>query len=192
MKAWPLLLLILLTLTLAGCSSMKVSSDADPAFDFSRIRTYRWIDGPADILAEADTYIHEDIHRALDDQLLQRGLKPVKENADVQVAYYVKLSEQVEYTDSTDYQERNFSGGFVYDPKNRSWSYAEREPDLNVYTVEIGKLTVLVYDTAGGRRIWRGTLQTKLDRSLPKEQREERIRTAAEKLIARLPVVSKE
>ena len=179
-----------LTIFVAGCNSMKATSERDKEFDFGRIQTYRWIDGPEEIIGKADTYINEDIQKALNTELVNRGLRQTLEAADVQVAYYVKLKEVMEYTDSTSRTEREFSGGFVYSRESKSWNYAEREPDLNIYAIEIGTLTVLMYDTETGKRVWRGNLQTKIDRSLTKDKKEALIRAAAEKLMARLPATS--
>lgn len=192
MKFNAVLALALATGILSGCSSMKATSEHDREFDFGKIQTYQWIDGPEEILDEADTYINEDIQKALNDELANRGLRQTPDGtaADVQVAYYVKLREELEYTDSANRAEREFSGGFVYSRESSSWNYQEREPDLNIYAVEIGTLTVLIYDTETGKRIWRGNLQTKIDRSLPEDKQQARIQKAAEKLMARLPSTS--
>ena len=156
-----------LVLLLTGCQRMKTTVEQDPGYRFDTISTYRWIDGPQEILDEADTYIHTDIHTVLDEELQARGWQPDPDRADVHAAYYVKLKEQTEYSDRGNPDEREFSGGFVYNRDTHGWSYAEREPELNIYTVEIGTLTVLLYDAVGGDLIWKGSLQTKIDRSLP-------------------------
>ncbi len=175
---------IILVALLAGCNTMKVTSEPDSSYDFSTIKTYQWIAGPSEILEGSDTYINKDIQLALSQEFEKKDLQSVSSAtlADVQIAYYVKLKEEMEYTKTNPY-ERDFSGGFVYSREQGSWSYGEREPDLNIYTVEIGTLTVLVYDTQTGIRIWRGNLKTKIDRSRPPEQQQERIQQAAEKLL---------
>ena len=190
MNLKPALPLFAALAVLSGCGTMKTTSERNPDFDFAAIRTYQWIDGPAEILDEADTYINEDIQTALDTELARRNLRPVGTvaEADVQVAYYVKLREEQKYTSHATGDERDFSGGFVYRRESKSWSYDEREPDLNVYAIEIGTLTVLLYDAETGKRIWKGTLKTEIDRSQPKDNQQVRIRTAAEKLMARFPV----
>jgi hypothetical protein len=193
MKIDTAALLFTALLVLAGCTTMKVTSESDSGYDFSRINTYQWIDGPADILDDADTYINEDIQEAINTELTNRSMRQVMTaaDADVQVAYYVKLKEETEYTTPAKQGEREFSGGFVYSRESSSWSYEEREPDINVYVVEVGSLTVLVYDAASGERIWRGTLKTRIDRAQPQEEQQNRIRKAVQKLMARLPVPSK-
>ena len=182
---------IILTLLMAGCNSMKVTSESEVTYDFNKAKTYQWIDGPAEILDDADTYINEDIQKALDNELNEKGFQSVTDTApaDMQMAYYVKLKEESEYT-KTNEHDRDFSGGFVYNRDEGNWSYDEREPDLNIYIVEIGTLTLLAYDTQTGERIWRGTLKTKIDRSRPSGEQQERIQTAAKKLLKRFPKIS--
>ncbi len=191
MKLQTALTLILATGILAGCSSMRATSEYNREFDFGRIQTYQWIGGPEEILDTADTYINEDIQKALDTELANRGLRKTSDKtaADVQVAYYIKLQEHQEYA-SIGMDERDFSGGFIYSRENNNWGYVERNPDLNAYTVEIGKLTVLIYDADTGKRIWRGNLQTEIDRSRPHDKQQARIHAAAKKLMDRLPATS--
>ena len=170
---------------ISGCSTMKVTSESDPNYTFVKIKTFQWIDGPTEVLNKANIYINEDIQKALNSELIQQGLQSVSdpEQANVQVAYYLKLKEEVEYTDSVQHDERDFSGGFVYRRESSSWNYEEREPDLNVYTIEMGTLTVLIYDAGTGSRIWKGILKTKIDRSQSKEQQHARIEEASKKLM---------
>jgi hypothetical protein len=184
--------LFVLTLFAAGCSSMKVTSDQQAGYDFAAINTYQWIPGPAEILNEEDTYINDDIQASLNAELKNAGLNEAAETsvADMQIAYYVKLKEELEYTDMAPQDDRQFSGGFVYNRDRKDWKYEEREPDINVYAVEIGTLTVLAYDAETGERIWRGTLRTKLDRS-KQEQHKALIDVAAEKLMSRFPAAKK-
>ncbi len=192
MKIKPAFILLALTILSTACSTMKVTSEHDKNFDFSNIKTFQWIAGPADILNEKDTYINEDIQKALIAEFKKLGMQltPEASKADIQTAYYVKLREELEYTDTAIQDDRDFSGGFVYNRNSKNWSYQEREPDLNVYAVEIGTLTVLAYDEKTGQRIWRGTLQTKIDRSQAEEEQQERIQIAAEKLLSRFPSTS--
>lgn len=193
MKIKPAFILLALTILSTACSTMKVTSEHDKNFDFSSIESFQWIAGPADILNEKDTYINEDIQKTLIAEFEKLGLLliPDASKADIQTAYYVKLREELEYSDSAIQDDRDFSGGFVYNRNSKNWSYQEREPDLNIYSVEIGTLTVLAYDAKTGQRIWRGTLQTKIDRSQSKKEQQERIQIAAEKLLIRFPSISK-
>jgi hypothetical protein len=190
MKFTTALLVLTGLAALTGCTGMKVSSDHNASYDFGQITTYQWIDAPEEIREQDDTYLNIDVQKGLNNQLAVRGWKQVLETseASVQVVYYIKLKEQEEYSTAANQTDREFSGGFVYNRDKSSWGYEEREPDLNVYTVEIGTLTVLIYDAKTGERIWRGSLQTKLDRAKPIEKQNDRIRAVARKLLNRIPM----
>jgi hypothetical protein len=175
---------------LVGCNSMKVTTEQNYDHDLTTVKTYQWVPGPADILDDVDTYINDKIKNSLNAQLRRRGLKQVSdpETADVQVAYYVKLKEQQEYASNARGDEPGFSGGLVYSRNTGSWDYQEREPDITVYAIEIGTLTVLLYDVETGDRIWKGDLKTRIDRSKSDETRMALINEASAKLIAHIPL----
>jgi hypothetical protein len=178
-------------LLLTGCARMKVSCESEPTYNFAQIQTYQWIDPPQDILEQDDTYLNKDLQQALNNELAVRGWDQVLEagGATIQVTYYVKIMEHEEYVESTSRSESEFAGGLVYNKDG--WNYEERGPDQLVYTVETGTLQMTVTDTASGNRVWRGTLQTKLDRSALIEKKRELFQLAAHKLLEQLPSGSK-
>ena len=147
MKIKNALLLCLAPAIFSGCASMKVTSEVTGDYNFSSVKTFMWIDGPADLLQEEGAYTNEKMQQALNAELSATGRREVTslEDANVQVVYCIKLKEQMEYA-STDTREREFSGGFTYNRAGNNWGYTEREPDLEAYAVEIGTLTVLMYD----------------------------------------------
>lgn len=181
----PALLLVPILLA-TGCSSMKATSEHNRNFDFGKIKTYQWIEAPAGSPENADTYLDEDIRKALDNELAKRDLQQVPEAADVQVAYYIKTKEHQEYA-SVGTEDHEFRGGFIYSKEHGRWNCAERDPELISYIVETEILTVLVYDAQNENCVWRGNLQTKIDRHQSKDKKQARIRKVAKKLIARLP-----
>jgi hypothetical protein len=187
MKLTPVHACLAALLFLPGCARMKVSYDIEPTYDFSRIRTYQWIEPPENVLERDDTYLNTDMQRALNNELAARGWKQVLKAADatVQIAYYIYIKEHEEYVDSAARPESEFAGGLVYN--EGKWNYTEREPDQQVYTVETGDLHVTVTDTVSGTRVWRGLLHTKLDRSASTEKQYELFQLAARKVLESLP-----
>lgn len=191
MKFTPIPVCIAALLLMSGCARMKVSSEIDPTYDFSRIKTYQWIEPSRKILEQDDTYLNKDMQRALNNELAARGWKQVLEAGDatVQINYYIKIREHEEYVESASRSESEFAGGLVYN--KGQWNYAEREPDQQVYTMETGALHVTMTDTASGQWVWRGLLHTKLDRSAPIEKQYELFQLAAHKALEPLPSGSK-
>jgi hypothetical protein len=190
MKMIPVYLSIAAIALLSGCNSMNVSFESTYDYDFRQAKTYQWIDAPADILAQHDTFLHENIQKALNNELAARGLNQVlsKPAADLQVAYYVKLKEQKEYTAPLSDDEREFSGGLVFDRNKKRWKYQERKKQVITYSAEMKTLVLLVYETQSAKPIWRGTLETKIDRNKPLEQQTRLITASAHRLMAEFPL----
>lgn len=178
-------------LIISGCARTQVSCEIESAYDFGGIRTYQWIEASRDILEQENIYLNRDLQQALNNELSARGWRQVPEagGATVQITYYMQITEHQEYVESASRSESEFAGGLVF--QTGDWSYEERGPDQLVYTVETGALNVTVTDTAGGRRVWRGSLQIRLDRSAPIEKQHEVFRMAARKLLEQLPEGSK-
>ena len=174
---------------LSGCSSMKVSSQKTGDFDFSSVNTYEWVQAPQKILDEDDTYLNEKVHVVLNNELSSRGWNQVMvtDQADLQAVYYIKLAEHEEYTTPFSSDESRATGGFTYDTNKGNWGYNDQAPDLNVYTIEVGTLTLLLYNADTGEKIWTGTLQTRLDRATPLDKQQKKLRRIAEKIIAKIP-----
>ncbi|VGO13356.1 hypothetical protein PDESU_01912 [Pontiella desulfatans] len=190
MKITTGLLFVATLTTLTACTSMKVDSEQNPDFDFSGVETYEWVQPPAKILDEEDTILNGNMQMALNNELSARGWKQVldSDQADIQVVYYIKLAEHEEYTTPpSEGEPRLTGGGFTFNNDSGKWGYSDQSPDLNVYTVEIGTLSLLVYDTRNNEKAWSGTLQTKLNRSMPQEKQKEHLRRIARKITTRIP-----
>ena len=187
MNIKTLSILALSALLLAGCAHMKVRSEPDTAYDFSAVKTYQWVPGPSAVLEKSNTYVIQDLQDALDTEFQKKGLHLVSTNQtpDIHVAYYLKLKDSKRTSRTSDDLSREFSGGLVR--TSDGWKYEELKPDINVYMIEEGTLVLLVYDAKTGTRVWRGTLQTEIDRSRGPEERLRVFQTAARKLLDRYP-----
>ncbi|MCF7847490.1 MAG: DUF4136 domain-containing protein [Kiritimatiellales bacterium] len=180
-----------LLILVAGCSTVRVTSEHDEAYSFASTKTYQWVEGPQGGLGDfriPDKFFDPIIRNAADDELKKKGLSPVAENSapDLHVSYFLKLEERLDIDVPRPDEDTQFSGGFVY-KQGRGWSYEEREPDIIYYGYDKGILTVVIFDAKTGDRVWRGILKTKVYRSRPAEEKEEKIRAAVEKLLARYP-----
>ena len=187
MKFTPLSAYLAALLLFSGCARMKVSSEVETDYDFNAIQTYQWVEPSQDILKQEGAYLNKNLQQALNNELSAKGWRQVLEasEAAIQVTYYVKIQEHLEYVEPAGRSESEFAGGLVYNKDG--WNYEEREPEQLVYTIETGTLYMTVTDTASGNRVWRGTLQTKMDRSKPIEKQKELFQLAARKLLTQLP-----
>lgn len=177
------------SLMLCGCSSMKIKSSADPHFNFSKVRTFHWVEAPTEILNRNDTILNDTLQNLLTGRFIARGWKQLSGNttADVQVVYYIKLNEHQEHTVPPENAEPRIAGGFTYNPQTEKWNYSNHNPELNVYTVETGELILIIYDSRTGTTVWHGSLKTRLNRSSPPGKLRETLRQAANRITARIP-----
>lgn len=183
-------MLIVTLIVLSGCARMKVTSSHDSSFDFSRISTYQWIAAPEELPDKSEYFIHQDLHRALNNELAARGWKQVlaASNATVQATYYITIESHNEYADNRAAPtEGELIGGVVYNRGgNGTWSRGEVEQDLIIYQVEVGTAHLTIKDTVTGNTVWQGTLASKSDlpylKSLPDEAPQ-----IARKLIVEIP-----
>lgn len=189
MKYTPYALLVLSAVLLAGCSSLKVRSKQVADFDFSSVQTYEWVQAPKNILNEDNTYLHENVQIALNNQLASRKWTQVMESekADIQIVYYVKLEEHQEYAGSPSQAEPRVTGGFTYNANEGAWGYNEQQSDLNIYSVEVGTLFLVIYDSKTGEKVWNATLETRLDRTTPVEKQKKMLYKIARRITADIP-----
>lgn len=173
---------------LFGCNHMKIHSERDPAYLFSGIRTYQWTAPPEEFMEAEGTFQDIEVQKALNNELAALGWKQVLDAADagVQVAYFIQLRSHAEFSETTPGVEREFSGGLVFNRHDREWSYEQMEPGRIEYMVETGTFHVLLNDAATGNRIWHGTLETEIDRTLTVDEQDVIIRQIARKLIDEL------
>lgn len=188
MKIIAPLLAALAVAALTGCASMKLSVHQHSDFDFSAVETYEWVKVPQKILDQNDVILNENLHKLMNNELAARGWKQVLESdeADIQIVYYIKLSEHEEYTSPPANGETRLTGGLTYSADSGHWGYNDQAPDLNAYTVEVGELVLLVYDTTGNK-VWSGNLKTKIARAQSPEKLRGMLRKAARKIITRMP-----
>lgn len=190
MKYSAYALLALSAALLAGCTSYKVKSKADADFDWASVSAYEWIQAPEKILDEDDTYISKNMQIALNNELTRRGWQQVlaTERADIQVMYYIKLSEHQEYA-GPDRQndEARLTGGFTYSSDKGGWASTDRQSDLSVYTIETGTLYLLINDVRTKKNVWTGTIETRFDRSASLAKRKETLEAVSRKIVSRIP-----
>jgi hypothetical protein len=125
----------LVCLAAAACAQ-DVHFNFDRSANFSSYQTYRWVDVKSG--QAPDQLIDQNIKRAVDEQLLLKGLRRVETGGDLQVGYQVALD-----------REKQFNG-FSMGPR---WNAMGT---MNTSTIEIGKIAVEMFDPARQQLVWRG------------------------------------
>lgn len=165
-------------LMLAACGPMlDVRFDYDTSADFSRLRTYAWLQQPSS--APRDPRIHSDlldsrVRSAVNDELHAKGYAESAETPDFRVAYHVVLKERVAAT--------AFPTSYGYGLGR--WPAAS---EVQVATYEEGTLLLDVVDGQTNELVWRGAASARIDPDRTPQERTELIRAAVEKMLKDFP-----
>ena len=164
-------------------SAQDIRYDFDKDKDFSKYRTYKWVeikgaDQPDDLTARALT-------KAIDAGLAQKGLtKTDADNADVYIGYQTALVQEKQFT--------AFNTGWGYGPGwGGGWYGYGGMTTGTTYgstsTVYVGQLDLSMYDPGTKQLIWRGVASKTLDPKAKPDKKQKNIDTAVAKLLKQYP-----
>jgi hypothetical protein len=164
-------LVALMCLGVAGFGQ-EVHFDYDRSVNFNTYRTYQWVDHNA--VQSGDQLLDRDIKRAVDEQLAGKGLRRVESGGDLLVGYQAGIS-----------QEKAFDGlGGWGPPWLGGWRGDTR---VTTSTIEIGKLTVGLFDRTAQQLVWRGSASKTLDIKKNPEKNYSNLEKAMAKLFRSYP-----
>jgi len=160
-------LLCLGTLALA----QEVHFDYDRSANFSAYKTYQWVDARGG--AAPNQLMDQNIKRAIDAQLVLKGLQRVESGGDLQIAYQAAID-----------QEKQFDG---WGSGPRWWGTTR----VTSSTIDIGKLVVDFFDPAKKQLVWRGTAAKTLDIKKDPDKNYQNLQKAMAKLFKSFPPSAK-
>jgi len=179
MKQHLSLLILFLTLFVAGCSTIDVYSDFDPKADFSAIHTFalKKIQVPGDVLTD-NPLLYKRIAAAVSAYLQQRGYREVDpDNADILVVLRGGIKEKMRITDWG--PSRPYPYGRRY-----GWEGPGRI-DVHYYTE--GTLIIDILDRARNELIWQGLGTGILRRHSDEIKKQEMINQYVKKILDQFP-----
>lgn len=151
-----------LGLALTACAGgVRVTAHPDPRADFSRYRTYAWIDGGAPARNPA---VEEGIRSSVDRQLAAEGLRKVEAGGspDLRVATYASIGEEKLVLPD--------QWGYDLGPVGLGSSR------VSTVTVPMGTLLVDLVEADAGKLVWRGEAKQALDGRVTVKQVERVVR----------------
>jgi hypothetical protein len=127
--------------------AQEVHFDYNHSANFNAYKTYQWVDyKPVEV---GDDLLDRDIKRAVDEQLAGKGLRSVESGGDLLVGYQAGIS-----------QEKQFDGFGGWGPLGLgNWG----DTRVTTSTIDIGKLTIGLFDPATKQLVWRGFASKTLD-----------------------------
>jgi hypothetical protein len=168
-----------LTLILLGFCALLQAQDVkynyDPAADFSKYKTYKWVDIPN--AKYPDQLTTNQIKQAIDSQLVLKGLtKTDDDKADLYVAFQISVSEESQWY-ATGYGGRYRTMGGM--------------GTITSSTIKIGTLAFDMYDVQAKSQVWHGDATKTLDPSKDPQKNQEKLQKIATKLLKNYPPKAK-
>jgi len=158
----------------AGAHGQDVHYNYDRSANFAAYRTYQWVDIPGGKVP--DSLIDRDIRQAIDEQLTQKGLTKVEENADLYIGYQVVI----DLEKSIDLWSTGMGPG--------GWDgWSDRRVQGQTSTVPVGILLVDVYDVGKKQLIWRGDAVKTIDLKTDPDKNYRNLQKAMAKLFKNYP-----
>ena len=139
---------------LLACAStaraQSVSVNFDRASDFSRFKSYSWVEG----VSAKNPIIDQQVRASIDENLASKGLRRVEEGGDMSVMYLAAVDRDLHvatagWKTTGDWLSQTESGISV---RSQAWD------------VEEGMLVVCLSDASSKNLLWRGTARLALDK----------------------------
>ncbi len=163
------------TAALAGCASMQVGADFDPAVSFQTYATYDW--APRDTLPtgdprlDANPFFDARLREAVDNQLALKGLRRSSNSPEILVHYHAAVRDRIDAV-----------------RVDESRGYVTGEAGRETYVYEEGTLLVDIAEARGKRVVWRGWARMDLDELLTEPSKmAETLAQAARRMFERFP-----
>jgi len=176
---------VLAFVLLLGSATTTVAQDVrynfDKDTDFSKFKTYKWVDVKGS--DHANDLTEKQIKQAIDSQLATKGLqKTDSDPADL----YIGIQTAV----GTEKQFNSYSTGWGYGPGwGGGWygGMGSTTTSGSTTTIYVGQLALDMYDSAHKDLVWRGTASKTIDPKAKAEKQQKNIEKAVTKLLKNYP-----
>jgi len=174
-KYFLIVILMTAALFLTSCSTISVNQDYDPAYDFSKLKTFGFI--PITSEAGIDQINATRLSDAIKSNLTAQGYT-LSENADFGIALF--------FTKDTKTSVQS-SGGYGYGYGYGYRGYGGMGGSTYVTQYEEGTLVIDFIDIAENKLVWRGVGTGALSESPSVEERTENINNAVAQILEQFP-----
>ena len=162
----------------AAASAQDIRFNYLPGTDFSKYRTYKWVQIPN--VQYPNSIMDEKIKAAIDGQLATKGLSKTEDNPDLYVTYQVAINQEKEWN--------------AYSTGAGPWGWGGwggwggmQTTTASSRTINIGTLSVDMYDVGTKKQIWRGDATKTLGSGKDPQKVEKNLNKAMAKLFKKYP-----
>lgn len=176
-------IILLTSIALSACSSLKTNSDYDPEINFDNLKTYAWIvkqtDNPN---FQLNSLLDGRVRASVDKQLQLKGLSKTDTNdADILINYLTQIDKKVNID--------TFNSSFGYSPYyGAGWRRGGSiQTHATVKEYKVGTLILDIVDRQSRKLIWRGSVAGTIREKNTPEERADAINTAVIEMLKKYP-----
>jgi Domain of unknown function (DUF4136) len=167
-----------LLLAAVNVPALNVSYDYDRAFDFSKLKTYQWIelkDSKVNSLTDAK------IKQAINEELAKKGLTRVPSDPSLYLAYQVGLQKEQQINTMT-------TGGWGWSPW---YGGGMGTMTATTNTINIGTLVIEIINPVDKKLVYRSQGTDTINPSSDPDKNYKKIQKAVEKILKNFPPKAK-
>jgi hypothetical protein len=173
MKRIALLVPLVLGFAAGPAAAQDVSYNFDRGTDFSKFKSYRWVDIKS--VQQVDHLTARQITVVIDAELAKKGLlKTDSDHADLYIGYQTALSRQTPWMAYRD--------GWGYGP-----GWGGGLATIAEASIHAGQLDLDMYSATEKKLVWRGVVSNAIELKLNPESSEKKIQKSVEKLLKNYP-----
>ena len=188
MRKYLILAAVLLLSSVTTTVAQDVRYNFSQGEDFSKYKTYKWVDLKG--VDHADALTEKQIMAAIDSELATKGLqKTDSDTADLYIDIQTAIGTEKQFT--------SYNTGWGYGPGwGGGWyGYRGGMTSTTTYgstsTIYVGQLGLDMYDSAKKELVWRGVASKTIDPKAKPEKQQKNITKAATKLLKNYPPTKK-
>ena len=190
-RSWTARFGAALVLALVGCSltyAQDVRTNYMPGTDFSKYRTYAWVDevqGVPAVGGRPDQILDAQVKQAIDAQMAAKGISKVADggNPDLLVGYQLMIDQEKQINGFGD-SWGGFGGFGGWGPWGGGSFGSFSASTSSSY---IGTFVIGMYDPTAKKLVWIGGAQHGIEPSKKPEKNQERLNKGAQKLLKDFP-----
>ncbi len=160
--------------------AQDVHFDYDRSANFGAYKTYQWVDYKR--VDVGDQLLDRDIKRAVDEQLAGKGLQRVDSGGDLLVGYMAGIQQEKAFNATgSGWGGGPWGGGFG------PWGGGFGSINGSTSTIDIGQLTIGLFDPSMKQLVWRGAASKTLNLSKDSDKNYRNLEKAMAKLFKNYP-----
>jgi len=184
MKRFSLLAFLLLVLGVAGAAAQDVRYNYAQDVDFSKFKTYKWVDIKGS--DQANELTTKQIAASIDAELTKKGLtKTDADSADLYIGMQTAIGTEKQFT--------SYNTGWGYGPGwyGGGWygygGMTSTTTTGSTTTIYVGQLDIDMYEPVKKDLVWRGVASKTIDPKAKPEKQQKNINKAVAKLLKNFP-----